>query len=254
MSRRSTVFRVLLSGFVLTVSATTAIIGVGVAAASPTPAPARDGSRLEALVVDQAAPVSLPSAASESLSLLPPKPLPRVAQPTPAAARPAARKPRELKRAAARATKRPAPAKRTVAQRPARSTAPSTSLGQAVARIPGYGAHRPTRWVLTGQYGHWGATDLNSGTVFISPSVPASRLDSVVRHEWAHVLQIRVYGSASATIAGLNAYFGGSGITGAERAADCMALQLGATWTNYTSCSSAAWRRGAAHLLAGRRP
>ncbi len=123
-----------------------------------------------------------------------------------------------------------------------------------MSRIPGYAAHRPTRWVLTGRYGHFGATDLRSGTVYISPAVPASRLDSVVRHEWAHVLQIRVYGSASATIAGLNAAFGGSGMSGVERAADCMALQLGATWTNYTSCSSPAWQRAATHLLAGRRP
>lgn len=232
MVGRVTVVRVLLSGFVLTVTATTAMIGVGVAAASPPSAPVREGSRLEALVVDQ---VPTPPLVTKPVSGLPRKPLPSGVRTAAAPHRPVAR---QVTR-----TKGPKP----VAHH-------STSLGQAVSRIPSYGAHRRARWVLTGKYGHWGATDLASGTVYISPSVPASRLDSVVRHEWAHVLQIRVYGSASATVAGLNAYFGGSGMTGVERAADCMALQLGATWTNYTSCSSPAWQRGAARLLAGRRP
>ncbi|MGN6302424.1 MAG: hypothetical protein ACTHN8_15185 [Angustibacter sp.] len=240
----------LLSGFVLTLTATTAIVGVAAAAPSPTPAPAADGTRLEAVVLDQSPTPTptLPAASRADQGLLPTKPLQPLTRPT-AVPRPAstAKRPAAVKRAVA---------KRSPSKRPARvqRVRPSTSLSQAVSRIPGYGAHRPTRWVLTGKYGHWGATDLGSGTVYISPSVPASRLDSVVRHEWAHVLQIRVYGSASATVAGLNAYFGGSGMTGVERAADCMALQLGATWTNYTSCSSATWQRGAAHLLAGRRP
>jgi hypothetical protein len=232
MAGRVTVVRVLLSGFVLTVTATTAMVGVGAAAATPASSQASDAARLEALVVDQQPTAVLAKPASG----LPPKPLPKVV-------RPAAAPPKPVKRQA-------------VVHRPARPRAvrPSTTLREAVARIPGYRAHRPTRWVLTGRYGHYGATDLASGAVFISPSVPARRLDSVVRHEWAHVLQIRVYGSAAATIAGLNAAFGGSGMTGVERAADCMALQLGATWTNYTSCSSPAWQRGAARLLAGRRP
>jgi hypothetical protein len=236
MAGRITVVRVLLSGFVLTVTATTAMIGVGVAAASPTPAPARQGSRLEALVVDQSDPVRL-------------QPVPRVARPAPTTA-PARKAP------AAHVVKAPSARAHAVTRttRPKPVARHSTSLNEAVARIPGYSAHRRARWVLTGRYGHWGATDLANGTVYISPSVPASRLDSVVRHEWAHVLQIRVYGSAAATVAGLNAAFGGSGMTGVERAADCMALQLGATWTNYTSCSSPAWQRAAARLLAGRRP
>ena len=245
--RRTILLRVLLSGFVLTVTATTTIVTVAAAAVSPSPQPARDGARLEALVVDQAEPTALRPVSPSEVSALPPKPVPRVAQPAPSTP--------PTRPAAARVVKAPSAKPRTAgrAKRP-QAAAHSTSLGQAVSRIPGYGAHRRTRWVLTGKYGHWGATDLASGTVYISPSVPASRLDAVVRHEWAHVLQIRVYGSASATISGLNAYFGGSGMTGVERAADCMALQLGATWTNYTSCSSASWQRGAAHLLAGRRP
>ncbi|WP_426564148.1 hypothetical protein ACPPVT_22110 [Angustibacter sp. McL0619] len=134
------------------------------------------------------------------------------------------------------------------------SSGGGSALENAVARIPGYGAHRPANWVSTGRYGHYGATDLASNNVYINPAVPSSKLDSVVRHEWSHILSVRVYGgSYSAMMAATNRVFGGSGMTGAERAADCMAIQLGATWTNYTSCSSAQWRSAAGELLSGRR-
>jgi hypothetical protein len=76
----------------------------------------------------------------------------------------------------------------------------------------------------------------------------------VVRHEWSHILSVRAYGgSYTAMMAATDRVFGGSGMAGAERAADCMAIQLGATWTNYTSCSNSAWRAGASTLLSGRR-
>jgi hypothetical protein len=140
---------------------------------------------------------------------------------------------------------------RSVARRPA-APRPSGSLAVAVSRIPGYSAHRPAHWVLTSRYGHWGATDLGANTIYISPSVPASKLDSVVRHEWSHILTIRAYGGVRAALAGTNRAFGGSGMLGAERAADCMARELGATWTSYTSCTSGAWRAAAARILAGR--
>jgi hypothetical protein len=76
----------------------------------------------------------------------------------------------------------------------------------------------------------------------------------VVRHEYAHVVSVRAYGGQWQTaVSALNRAFGGSGMTGAERAADCMARTIGATWTYHTSCSSSAWRAMAAQLLAGRR-
>jgi hypothetical protein len=50
----------------------------------------------------------------------------------------------------------------------------------------------------------------------------------------------------------MNSWFGGSGLTGPERAADCMARQLGAQWTHYTSCQDAHWQAGARMLLNGR--
>ena len=85
----------------------------------------------------------------------------------------------------------------------------------------------------------------------ISPSVPLRRLDAVVRHEWSHVLQSRAYGGDTpAMLAALDASFGPRGV---EVAADCMARQLGATWTHYTACADPRWRAAAATLLAGRR-
>jgi hypothetical protein len=84
--------------------------------------------------------------------------------------------------------------------------------------------------------------------------VPVSLLDSVVRHEYAHVVTVRVYGGQwRLAKSALNAAFGGSGMTGAERAADCMALLMGASWTHYTSCPSSAWRANAQRLLGGQR-
>jgi hypothetical protein len=63
---------------------------------------------------------------------------------------------------------------------------------------------------------------------------------------------VRPYANdVDAATASMNTYFGGSGLVGAERAADCMALLLGVTWTHYTTCSSSVWRAGAARLLKG---
>lgn len=127
------------------------------------------------------------------------------------------------------------------------------ALNAAIARIPGY-VPGGIRWHVSSRYGHWGATDLATGDIFISPSVGTGHLDAVVRHEYAHVLTVRAYrGDWRAAKSGTNAAFGGSGRTGVERAADCMALALGASWTQYTSCSRRDWQRHAATLLAGRR-
>jgi hypothetical protein len=130
------------------------------------------------------------------------------------------------------------------------------SLRAAVARIPGYRLHRPARWVVSTQYPRWGITNWNRNTVYISPSVPSYYLDSVVRHEWSHILQARDYHlNIPLAVRQLNRAFGGpgkSGIRGAEYAADCMAIQLGATWTYYTSCRRPAWRHAATLLLHGR--
>jgi hypothetical protein len=133
------------------------------------------------------------------------------------------------------------------------SLTPGARMQQAINRIPGY---RPgdAVWLLTSRYGHWGVADLGRGVIYIAPSVPAARMYDVVVHEWSHVLSVRGYdGDVNAAVGAMDHWFGGSGLQGAERAADCMARELGATWTHYTACSNASWRAGARRLLAGQR-
>ena len=124
---------------------------------------------------------------------------------------------------------------------------------RAAARIPGYRLG-VTQWRVSARYGHWGASDVWRHVVYISPKVPLSKLYSVVVHEWGHQLTVRAYhGAVSSAFAAMNAYYGGTGYVGAERAADCIARLLGATWTNYTACRSTRWRAGARRLIAGQR-
>lgn len=131
-----------------------------------------------------------------------------------------------------------------------------TGLNRAIDAIPGYRQARPAKWVVTSKYGHYGMTDWYNNTIYISPTVPASRLRDVALHEWAHIQTARAYGgNIPAMIAGLNRVYGGGGrgnLNGAERAADCMAAVSGAKWTHYTSCTKSSWRSAARTLLAGR--
>jgi hypothetical protein len=127
------------------------------------------------------------------------------------------------------------------------------ALNLAIARIPAY-VVGSARWIVSNRFGTWGTTDWYHATIYIATDVPTSRLFDVVAHEWGHELSVLDYGGdVDAAVAAMNATFGGSGLTGAERAADCMALLQGATWTHYTSCRDHAWRRAAAKLLAGQR-
>jgi hypothetical protein len=106
---------------------------------------------------------------------------------------------------------------------------------------------------VTSRYGHWGATDLATSDIYISPSVRTSLLDSLVRHEYAHVVTVRAYGGDWRTARSeMNVAFGASGRIGVERAADCMARAMGASWTNYTTCTREDWQRHARRLLSGR--
>jgi hypothetical protein len=126
------------------------------------------------------------------------------------------------------------------------------ALDRAIARIPSYHG-TGARWLAVSADGYWGTADWNTGTIYVSPRVPANRLYDVAVHEWSHLLSVLPYRDANDGIAAMRAYFGGDGITGAERAADCMARLQGATWTHYTPCTDARWRAGAARLLRGER-
>lgn len=106
-------------------------------------------------------------------------------------------------------------------------------------------------WVFQA-HGAWGASD--GHTVYIDPDVPQDKRWSVMVHEYGHVLQVRQYGSLDATAVAMSAIVGASasdkGPT--ESNADCIAEQLGATWTDY-GCQDAL-RPAAAALVAGERP
>jgi hypothetical protein len=162
--------------------------------------------------------------------------------------------PKPAQKAAPRPSSRPVtvpPVVRHAAPKAATRVAltPTQLMQQAVARIPGYRQGLAT-WRM-GSGGPWGLTDLYTGVVTISTSVPANRMYDVVAHEWGHVLSMSDYGFDVRTAAGaLDAAFGGNGL---ELAADCMARVLGAQWTNYTACTSSVWRTAAQVLVAGHR-
>lgn len=107
---------------------------------------------------------------------------------------------------------------------------------------------------MTSRYGHYGATDLANGNVYISPSVPSELLYSIAAHEYAHALSMASYRFEWNTArADLAAHFGGGPRLATERAADCMAKALGATWLHHTACNNSRWRAAAATLLSGSR-
>jgi hypothetical protein len=174
-----------------------------------------------------------------------PKPKPK---PEPAAT--ATATPRATHRTTARVHRAPAPAP---TQKVARSTSFHDRLMQAVSRIPGYRAGE-AEWIVKPDLGSWGLAAMGGGTVYVSPDVPADKLYDVVAHEWSHILVVKVYGGdLMSALAAVNGYFGGADLVGAERAADCMARVLGATWTHYTSCSDSHWRDGARRLVSRQR-
>jgi hypothetical protein len=149
-------------------------------------------------------------------------------------------------------TRRPVQVVARTHVRPAPATTPRQRLDAALARVPGAGAG--ITWVLTANDGHWGTTDWYRNVVYVSPLVPADRLFDVVVHEWGHVVSVRAYGGdVDLAVRQMTRYFGGAGLLGAERAADCIARLSGAGWTHYTNCTNAGWRAGARRLLAGQR-
>jgi hypothetical protein len=128
-----------------------------------------------------------------------------------------------------------------------------SALNAAIEAIPTYRSGA-ARWVVSTKYDFWGTADWYHDVLYVDPSVPTEKLYDVAVHEWSHELSVLDYGGdvAAATRA-MNATFGGRGLTGAERAADCMAILQGAGWTHYTTCADAGWRAAAARLVAGKR-
>jgi hypothetical protein len=89
--------------------------------------------------------------------------------------------------------------------------------------------------------GAWGKANLNTGEVYIAPRTPLVNLRSVMWHEAAHVMQGALYGGRAGADAALAPY------GGIEVVADCMALEMGASWINY-GCTDAG-KQGAAEVF-----
>jgi hypothetical protein len=210
------------------------------------------GGALAALSLP-AAPSAVQAAAPErEPALHPVAPRVRVARPKPVATQKPAPK-HVVKPAVHRTPTVTHTRTRAVRHRTSAALTPQQRMMRAVHQLVGYRTG-DAQWQISSAYGHWGVANLNKGIAYISPTVPSNRMYDVVAHEWSHLLSIKAYdGDVSAALAAMNAYFGGSGLDGAERAADCMARVLGADWTHYTSCQKASWRDGARRLLA-RRP
>jgi hypothetical protein len=126
------------------------------------------------------------------------------------------------------------------------------ALDSAIHRIPTY-REGAVEWKVSRKYSEWGTADWYAGVIYINPSVPESYLYDVALHEWSHELSVLDYGGdVSAATKAMNKAFGGSGLVGPERAADCMALVQGASWTHYTSCDDSDWRAAARRLVNGK--
>lgn len=70
-------------------------------------------------------------------------------------------------------------------------------------------------------------TLMETGTVELGEGIPCRRVSSIIKHEWAHLQQGRMYGGH---LDALHVYE----VAGVmEFAADCVALRLGATYSPY---------------------
>ena len=190
-----------------------------------------------------------PADAASSWSM---RPITTVQVPVAPAAAPAVRAVRAVRAAPAARAVRAVSKSRLVRHRHHASTPTGwAQLDAAIARISSY--HRgAARWVVSDRYGHWGTTDWYHDTLYISPGVPTAYVYDVAVHEWSHELSVLDYnGNVAAAVSAMNRHFGGAGLTGAERAADCMAILQGASWTHYTRCTDPRWRAGARVLLRG---
>jgi hypothetical protein len=156
---------------------------------------------------------------------------------------------------------KPTPLRKTAASRPAKRRTRHVSVPRLsfekevqrqVARIPLY---RPgiARWEIVPDLAVYGVTRLRTRTVYLSPRIPRKLLYSVVAHEWGHVISTYAYGGdlRVSQLAFKDWFGGGSMGTATERAADCIAVLLGATWTHYTACHDEHWRLGALYLANG---
>lgn len=126
------------------------------------------------------------------------------------------------------------------------------ALDAAIARIPHY-YPGIAQWHV-GDRGAWGATQLDTGDIWIAPRTPLADLYSVVVHEYGHAISGHLYGGFYPAQDAADRLFGQQGEYGLEVEADCMARVEGATFTNYTPCANNTWRAYARVLVTMHKP
>lgn len=106
-----------------------------------------------------------------------------------------------------------------------------------------------------GRYSN-GVADRYNNDVLLRTSMPSYRLHYVAAHECMHLRQAKAYGGDIAALKkATNKVWGGSGLTGVERSADCMTRAKGIKVTNRAYASSCKGKQATAtkRLLAGKR-
>lgn len=119
----------------------------------------------------------------------------------------------------------------------------------------------PVRWDDPRLAGWNGAYDPNTREILLNSGMPESRFEYVVAHECAHHLQYRVYtdlpdvySNQQALYKDMNAIYGGSGHTGAERNADCITQRWGYSTHFYTTSCGGAKGEAARAIINGHKP
>lgn len=192
-----------------------------------------------------ASPAALPAAAAVTTAT---SPVPSTAPSTTPAAAPSRAPQYAIATSLAIKASKPAPPPAP----PARVHTGWAALDAAIARIPHYYpgiAH----WHVADR-GAWGATQLDTGDIWIAPRTPLADLYSVAVHEYGHAITGHLYGGFYPAQNAADRLFGQQGEYGLEVEADCMARVEGATFTNYTPCANNTWRAYARVLVTMHKP
>lgn len=101
--------------------------------------------------------------------------------------------------------------------------------------------------------GHKGIADWYNGIIGVKSNI--EQWYSVTLHECGHMLQYQVFnGDVNALQNRMNEIYGGSGFSGLDQNADCIAQAWGASWLWYTSECGGARGEAAQAVIAGRIP
>lgn len=150
------------------------------------------------------------------------------------------------------ATKKTTTAKKTATKKKKTTL---NSRARAVMRKHGCGNARLIINDPRVKAGYTGTADWYNNAILLSSKVPSYRLNYVVAHECAHLKQYKVYrGNVPALKKKMNSIYGGSGLTGVERNADCITRKWGYKQYYYTNSCGGARGKAAQAIIKGKKP